>query len=522
MNKTALISVSDKNGLLEFAKGLKSLGFTLLTTSGSGKFLKSEGLETLSIEDYTQQKEILDGRVKTLHPKIHAGLLAKADNADHLKQLAENDILAIDVAVINLYPFIEGLNSDKAKEPAQMIELIDIGGPTMIRAAAKNFKSVLPLIDPTDYNQALEYLKAGDVPMEFRRQMASKVFTQITNYDLEIAKYISCVSYVDGKAKVDQESLKMPAVNGIVLEKQQDLRYGENPHQKAVFYKKYSSKFKNMQQLGGKELSYNNLLDFNAALDIISSFKTYPTCCIVKHLNPCGVASASNLLGALIAAKKCDPRSHFGGVIAFNQEVDERVSLELTDGFVEIVIAPAYSKIALDNLQKRKNLRILKVDLANLTQTHEIREIEGGVLWQEKDLFLSPVSQAKVASQRKPSAEELHNLQFAWEICRNVKSNAVILAKDNMLIAVGAGQMSRIDSTEVAIMKAKTHNHILLGAVCASDAFFPFPDSVEKLVAEGVTAFVAPAGAKRDEEVVDAVNKAGAALLFVEDRHFKH
>ncbi len=538
MQKAALLSVSDRTGLVEFAQALHDCGYVLLATSGTTKFLGEHGVATLPIEEYTGQKEILDGRVKTLHPKIHAGLLAKRDNPEHLQQLAAEGIMLIDVAVVNLYPFIQNLNSANAQTPAKMIELIDVGGPTMIRAAAKNHKFVLPVIDPADYAAAAVYLRAHALngspidsvaDLELRRALAAKVFTRIANYDLEIAKYLTHVHIGDkaGEALAEvsaTDEFMMGETAGMVLSRVQELRYGENPHQKATLYRNLSSTSPGWEQLNGKELSYNNLLDFDAALRLIRSLGSQEPCaCIIKHLNPCGAARGSSLLVALQRAKSGDPRSHFGGILAFNQSVTADVARDIREDFAEIVLAPDFEPEALTILKTSKNLRILKVSIAAPAKRRfDVRVIEGGVLMQEEDARLSDVREAKAVSSRSPREEELHDLDFAWKVCAQVKSNSIVLVRNQTLIGTGAGQMSRIDSVELAISKARLHGHDLQGAVCASDAFFPFADSVETLGAAGIRAIVAPGGAKRDDETIAAANASQIALIFTADRHFRH
>lgn len=516
--KAALFSLTDKTGSEDLAQALSAAGYTILSTGGTKKHLEGHGVKVVSIEDYTGQREILDGRVKTLHPKIHAGILARRDEAAHMAELTKAEIMPIDFVVVNLYPFLEKVRQASKFSLDEMIEFVDIGGPSMLRAASKNFHFCLPILDPTDYPQVIAGIKAGKFEDELKLKLAEKVFTNMAHYDLSIAKYISLRRQGE---QSDYTTLLAP-ISGMVLQKQQDLRYGENPQQAAGYYRQSGATSKTWQQLGGKELSYNNLLDFGAALDIVRSFGTDPMACIVKHLNPCGLASSETALMALKLAKRCDPRSHFGGIIAFNREVDLEIAQEIGEGFVEIVVAPNYSPQGLEELSRKKNLRIIRVDLNAPVEPYDMRMVEGGVLIQAKDLSLSDIKQAKVVSKRTPTDWELIDLQFAWNACRFVKSNAVVVAKHKMLLGVGAGQMSRIDSTEVAIMKARTHGHDLSGAVCASDAFFPFPDSLEKLAECGVAAFVAPGGAKKDPEVIAAADKAGVALLFTEDRHFRH
>jgi phosphoribosylaminoimidazolecarboxamide formyltransferase/IMP cyclohydrolase len=541
VKKAALLSVFDRTGIVEFAKFLSAKGFLLLTTSGTGKALNEAGIENMAVEDYTGQKEILDGRVKTLHPKIHAGLLAKRYDPKHMAQLEADGIYPIDVVAVNLYPFIQSLQTDAAKDPTKMIDVIDVGGPTMIRAAAKNFKSIFAVIDPNDYAMAMELIGIASanpsaVELEFRRELAVKVFSRVADYDLQIAKYFSNVSYEAAGETVAthvdfDNNFQLGEVSGVALAQAQELRYGENPHQKAAFYQQVGVLDRGWRQLSGKELSYNNMLDFTAVLNLVRGFTadvsvagiaaTQPTAVIVKHLNPCGVASSYSLLESLKRAKRGDPRSHFGGVLAFNEPVTVEVANDIREDFAEIVVAPSFDAPALDILKKSKNLRIIEASM-DAKKTIELRSVEGGFLMQQNDPRVSLASDARVVSQVRPSVAQLLDLQFAWTVCAHVKSNAITIVKDQMLLASGSGQMSRIDSVEVALHKAATHKHNLEGAVAASDAFFPFPDSVSTLAQAGIVAIIAPGGAKRDEDAIAEANKHNIALIFAEDRHFKH
>lgn len=525
MSKAALISVSDRTGLAPFAKDISAAGYTILCTSGTGAYLKESGLETLSIEEYTGQKEILGGRVKTLHPKIHAGLLAKREDPEHLKQLEDDGIFQIDIAVVNLYPFLEKVKGEAGNDPEKMIEFIDIGGPTMIRAAAKNCKAIYAVIDPDDYPAVSQSLQSDDIDLanSLRLSLAGKVFARLAHYNLEIAKYFSHVSAEGGKLDIDASTnYRFGRYEGGVLKQKQSLRYGENPHQQAVLYENIGEQPASWQQHQGKELSYNNLLDFDAAFRMLPALGTESAgVLIIKHLNPCGAALSDSLTEALENAKRCDPRSHFGGIIAFNREVDPKTASEITKDFTEIVLAPGYTEDALDQLSKKKNLRVLSVDLKQ-AEALEQRTIQGGVLLQSVDTGSSSVMEAECVTSRVPTEEEYVQLQLAWNLCAHVKSNAITIVRDKMLIAAGGGQMSRIDALEVALMKAETHDHDLAGAVAASDAFFPFYDCVEQLAEKGVTVVVAPSGSKADGDVTKRAEELGISLLFVKDRHFRH
>lgn len=517
MQKAALLSVSDKTGLVEFARGLEALGYVLLSTSGTLQALRDGGITVESIEEYTGQEEILDGRVKTLHPRIHAGILARHDDSSHQAQLAAQKILPIELVVVNLYPFVQTLEEARRSggdsSLARMVEKIDVGGPTMIRAAAKNHQSVIPVIDPADYPLVLEQLKTAEgVSAQTRRGLAAKVFTAIASYDLAIAEYLA-----------EREEGGLSAVVGIVATEAQSLRYGENPHQRAGLYRSAATqRGLPWQQLQGKELSYNNLLDVDAAVSLLATVRDEgPTVAILKHLNPCGVASGATLHEAIKRAKACDPRSHFGGIVCFNGEVGAEEAEVVQEDFAEIVVAPAFTKGALELLSRKKALRVIAID-TEWQPTAELRSAAGGLLVQEADTSVLQIPVAAQVSTARATEREFADLLFAWKVCRQVKSNAIVIARDRMTIGVGAGQMSRIDSVEVALMKADRHGHALEGAVAASDAFFPFPDGVETLAERGITAIVAPKGARRDEEVIEACNQRGVALYLVDDRHFRH
>lgn len=527
----ALLSVSDRTGLGELAAALHAAGYTLLATSGTGKSLDEAGLPWVSVESYTGLAELLDGRVKTLHPKIHAGILARRDQPHHQEQLDQGEITAIDVVVVNLYPFTKYLESERAADPKEMTELVDVGGPTMIRAAAKNHRFVLPLIDPSDYQEVITRLQAtaagaDPFPLEFRMGLAAKVFSTLSGYDGAIAGYFGAMA-AKAEARAGSEPTGFPQSCTVTLTKQADLRYGENPHQRAALYTGVSAGLPLLRgplwrQLGGKELSYNNMLDLDAAVRLLADLpQDQAVVAILKHLNPCGVASGSDVREAIERAKCCDPRSHFGGVMVMNRAVDEVAAHEIREDFAELVLAPAFTAAALEVLQGSKNLRILQIDGTALRGL-EVRSVVGGVLVQEPDINRSAITHATLVSARAPSDDELEDLDLAWRIVGHVKSNAIVLVRDGLLIGVGAGQMSRVDSVELAIRKAQLHGHLLDGAVAASDAFFPFPDSLEILSAAGVKAVVAPGGARRDGEVRAVADAQTVSLFFASDRHFRH
>ncbi len=501
--KAALLSVSDTTNLEHLAKTLTSLGFTLLTTTGTGKYLNSFGIESVSIEDYTGYKEILGGRVKSLHPKIHGGILAKRDSKSDMDDLKSIDAFPIDVVVVTLYPFRS--KAKKEMPHREQIELVDIGGATLLRAAAKNCEYVLVVSDPSQYNEVTDKLieakSVEALEFEYKKEKAILAFSLLADDTLSVAKLLSSGS-----------------IGGEVLTKFQDLRYGENPHQEAGFYKRFSSKELPWEQHQGKELSYNNLLDLDASFSLIEPFfGDAPTAIIIKHTNPCGVGTGNSLLEAVKRAKKSDPRSHFGGIVVVNQKMDVEEADEIASEFAEIVVAPDFTEQALIRFSKNKNLRV--VSFSSISKDYELRSAASGFLIQSSDTVSSDY---EVVSRREPTKDELKELNFAWKVCAKVKSNAIVLAKENSVIGIGAGQMSRIDSVELCLHKAKIHGHSTKGSVCASDAFFPFPDSITALGEAGVTAILAPGGAKRDEETIAEANRFNIALLFSKYRHFRH
>jgi phosphoribosylaminoimidazolecarboxamide formyltransferase/IMP cyclohydrolase len=536
MNKRplALISVADRTGLVPFAKGLLELGFELLTTSGSGAALGEAGIASTPVEAYTQSPEILGGRVKTLHPSIHAGLLAKLSDPQHVSQLEESGLRPITVCAVNLYPFSSTLRAGGDLSLARMTELIDIGGPTMIRAAAKNHKFVLPVIDPADYPRVVEFLsteRSSDQSAKredgsrFRLELAAKVFEAIAHYDLDIARYTAQVAV--GSSVVDfpvSAGLGVAPLEGFVGRRVQTLRYGENPHQQAAFYRDTDtldarSSGGLWSQLGGKELSYNNFLDLDASLRVCAAVSRpgRSACAIIKHANPCGVAYAETGVDAIRRAKRCDPRSHFGGIIVVDFEVDEAAAAEVRGDFAELVVAPSFSEKALQILKTSASLRLIQADLKALAK-FELRGCLDGVLVQSVDAVSAIPSTALVGSLPK----DLSDLELAWAVCSQTKSNAIVIAKDGIILGTGAGQMSRVDSVELAISKAKLHGHDLTNSVAASDAFFPFPDGLETLIAAGVRTVIAPIGAKRDAEVLDVARRNGVTFLGATQRHFRH
>lgn len=505
----ALISVSDKTGIIPFAKGLAELDYDIISTGGTLKQLQEAGIPAVAVSDVTKFDEIMDGRVKTLHPAIHGGLLARRDDESHMQQLKERDITPIDLVVVNLYPFKNTIEKPGVTE-ADAIENIDIGGPTMLRSAAKNFAGVTVLVDPEDYDMTLSALQQGELSYEAKRRLAGKVFRHTANYDAMIASY-----FAELNEEHDTETLTL------TYEKVQSLRYGENPHQKAAFYKDpivKGASIANAKQLHGKELSYNNIQDANAALEIVMEFQE-PAAVAVKHMNPCGVGIGETISNAFRKAFEADPTSIFGGIVALNQEVDKDTALQLKEIFLEIVIAPGFSEEALALLTEKKNIRLLKLAADSIQQPKKVVSVSGGLLVQDYDAGTVTVADLTVATDRKPTEEELKNLLFSWKVVKHVKSNAIVVAKDDQTIGVGAGQMNRVGAAKIALEQA---GEKAAGAVLASDAFFPMPDTVEAAVKAGVTAIIQPGGSKRDEDSVAVCNAHNIAMVYTDMRHFKH
>jgi phosphoribosylaminoimidazolecarboxamide formyltransferase / IMP cyclohydrolase len=523
----ALVSVSDKTGLVDFAKGLASFGVEILSTGGTAKLLRDAGIPVVQVSDYTGQPEILDGRVKTLHPKIHAGLLAIRDDAEHRKQLAAQGFGTIDMVVVNLYPF-EATVAKPDCSFADAIENIDIGGPTMIRSAAKNHAFVTVIVDPADYGRVLEEMRGSDGSVEraTNRELARKVFAHTAAYDGRIADYLGSVEG-DGPARA-----QFGQTLHVALERIQGMRYGENPHQKAAFYRVAGElggepAVASAKQLHGKELSFNNVVDANAALELVKEFDE-TVAVAIKHTNPCGVAtSGTSLADAFRKARECDPVSIFGGIVGFNREVDAETAEAMSDVFLEIVIAPSFSKdaLALYKSQKKfQNVRLLEVPWpARWSPTGlDMKKVTGGMLVQDRDLGIADLRACKVVSKRPPSEEEIRALAFAWRVCKHAKSNTIVLARDGQVVGVGAGQMSRVDSARLAVLRAETNRMPTAGTVVASDAFFPFPDALEVCADAGATAVAHPGGSIRDQDVIDAADRRGMAVVLTGMRHFRH
>ncbi|KNF09571.1 bifunctional purine biosynthesis protein PurH [Gottschalkia purinilytica] len=509
--KRALISVSDKTGIVEFAKGLVKLGWEIISTGGTAKTLREEGINVIDVSDVTAFPECFDGRVKTLHPNIHGGLLALRDNNEHMNSMAKLDIKCIDMVVNNLYPFKETVLREDVTH-TEIIENIDIGGPSMLRAAAKNYRFVTVIIDPKDYDEILQQLKHnGQVSEDTRLYLASKVFQYTSHYDTLISKYFNKIT-----------NIKFPDIISFTFEKKQELRYGENPHQEGAFYKEIeeiSGTLADTVQLHGKELSFNNINDTNSALEILKEFDK-PTVVAVKHGNPCGVGSSDTLELAFRKAYECDKVSIFGGIIAINREVDESTAKLINEIFIEIIVAPSYTIKALNILKSKKNIRILQmlqID-KNDYESYDLKKVLGGILVQDRDTMLLNEN-FKVVTDRNPTEKEIEDLLFAWKVAKHTKSNAIVLAKDNGTIAVGPGQVSRIWSLENAI---KQGGQNVKGSVLASDAFFPFSDCVEEAFKAGITAIIQPGGSVNDELSIKAANKHSIAMIFTGIRHFKH
>lgn len=511
MKKRALISVSDKNGITEFAKGLTELGFEIISTGGTKKTLEQNGIPVIGVSEVTGFPEILDGRVKTLNPLVHGGLLAKFDEPSHQKQMAEHNIEPIQIVCVNLYPFQQTIaKPDVTVEDA--IENIDIGGPTMLRSSAKNHDYVAVVVDPDDYGTVLEELKnEGSVTKETKRRLAAKVFRHTAAYDAIIAEYMTKLA--------NEEN---PETLTVTYELKQSLRYGENPHQKASFYRKpLGSEFSvaNATQLHGKELSYNNINDADAALQIVKEF-TEPAAVAVKHMNPCGVGVGATAFEAFSKAFEADPVSIFGGIIAFNREVNQQTAEKLHEIFLEIVIAPSFTQEALDILTGKKNIRLLTIpfDQQNKVES-KLVSIEGGLLVQDQDRYSLENATISVPTKREPTEEEWDALKLGWKIVKHVKSNAIVVSNAEMTLGVGAGQMNRVGSAKIALEQA---GEKAKGAALASDAYFPMDDTVEAAAKAGITAIIQPGGSIRDSDSIKKADDYGIAMVFTGVRHFKH
>lgn len=509
--KRALISVSDKRGLTEFAKKLKGLGFEILSTGGTAKALKDDSIEVIDVSDYTGFPEMMGGRVKTLHPKIHGGILALRDNENHMAEAEANSIKMIDIVVVNLYPFKETIDKEGVSEE-EAIENIDIGGPSMIRSAAKNFKFVTVVTSPDDYSIVVDELEAnGETSLETRKKLARKAFALTYAYDETINGYF-------------RKQLDEPELLNLHYEKVGSLRYGENPHQKAAFFRNpenHDSNITNAKVLHGKQMSFNNFVDGNSALELVKEF-SQPAAVFIKHNNPCGVAVAENLEEAFIQAYNVDPMSAFGSVIAVNREVTDEIVDHMKEQkmFVELLIAPSFSENALKRLMTRPNLRILETGelKLDLFQT-DIKKVAGGILIQTKDTDVLKPEDFKVVTKKAPTNAEIESLIFANQVCKHVMSNAVVMAKGTVTVGIGAGQMSRVDSVYIASHKGGEN---IKGSVMASDAFFPFADALEMAAENGVVAFSQPGGSLKDDEVIARADELGVSMVFTGRRYFRH
>jgi len=521
--KRALISVFDKTGVVEFARELSALGIEIVSTGGTAKLLRDEGVAVRDVAEMTGWPEMLGGRVKTLHPKVHGGILYQRGKAEDRKQVEEHGIGAIDLVVVNLYPF-SATAAKAGVTAADLIENIDIGGPAMVRSAAKNFQSVGVVTDPGDYGVvAAELRGTRELSLATRLSLARKAYARTARYDGEIATELERLSVENGEVRIGRLET-LPERIHIALERRQAMRYGENPHQSAALYipaGKPAAGLAGAKQLQGKELSYNNLVDLDSAWALARELDRAGVA-IVKHNNPCGAAEQDNLRDAYLRALECDPVSAFGGVMAFNRTIDAATAEEVVKLFVECIVAPGFEAGALEKFAAKKNLRLLEMPAKDAPEELEIKRISGGVLVQEPDRHELKPSDLKVVTERAPSDSEIRALLFGWKVCKHVKSNAIVFAREGQTVGIGAGQMSRVDSVKIAVIKAATAGLSLKGSVVASDAFFPFPDGVEEAGKAGAVAVIQPGGSMRDADVIAAANKLGMAMVFSGVRHFRH
>ncbi len=518
--RRALVSVSDKTGVIDFVRGLSELGVELLSTGGTAAAIREAGLEVTEVADFTGQEEILGGRVKTLHPRLHAALLAKRDDPDHMATLAAQDIEPIDLVCVNLYPFARTVAQPNVTE-AEAVENIDIGGPTMIRAAAKNHAWIAVVVQPESYDAVLAELEMGDgaISEETRHWLANEAFADIARYDASISRWFAL------RYEAFPQHWVMP------YEKFLDLSYGENPHQKAALYVEAGARshvLSKVSKLHGRALSFNNVLDLDAACKLVSEFEE-PAAVIIKHNNPCGAAIADDIAAAYEGALACDPLSAFGGVIALNRPVDHALAERLHDNFIEVLLAPGFDDDALDVLQQKEAIRILHNTEQREPEPRErdLKRVRGGLLVQTPDLIEERREQMEVATEAQPSEEVWRDMLFAWVVCKHVRSNAIVIVKDGATLGIGAGQMSRVDSVRIAIDKAleargEQAKGLLAGAAIASDAFYPFPDGPRTAMEAGCSALIQPGGSKRDGEVIAACDEAGASMVMTRRRHFRH
>jgi phosphoribosylaminoimidazolecarboxamide formyltransferase / IMP cyclohydrolase len=512
----AILSVTDKSGLPDFARKLSALGVELVSTGGTAKLLRDSGIKVQDISDLTGFPEMLDGRIKTLHPKVHGGILHRREDPAHRAAVAEHGIQPIDMVVVNLYAF-EKTAGKQGVHFEELIENIDIGGPSMIRSAAKNFHDVAVVTSPADYDSIADEMRnsKGELSSETKWRLAQKAFATTAAYDSAIASTLERV-HANGNFQLKSQE-GFPDTLRLSFKKVSDLRYGENPHQKAAMYSDGSTAgVANARQVQGKELSYNNIVDLQAAWDLAQEFDQ-PFCAIIKHTNPAGAATGTTLAEAYKGALECDPVSAFGGVIGVNRPVDAAAAEEMAKLFIEVIAAPSFEKSALEKFSAKKNLRL--VEIADSPQKWVLKNVSGGMLVQDADLHQLRDADLKVVTKRAPTAEEKRALLFAWKVCKHVKSNAILYARDGQTVGVGAGQMSRVDSCRIGAQKAVLP---LKGTVAASDAFFPFPDGVEEIAKVGATAIIQPGGSVRDQEVIEAADRLGLAMIFTGIRHFRH
>lgn len=509
--KRALVSVSDKTNLVPFVSSLVELGYEIISTGGTKKALEAAGIKTIGISEVTDFPEIMDGRVKTLHPKVHGALLCVRDNPDHVRQIEELGFQYIDLVCVNLYPFKETVQKPGVSHE-EIIENIDIGGPSMLRSASKNYKFIPVLCDPSDYDAVVKELREnGETSLTTREYLAAKVFRHTASYDTMIASYLT-----------ERTGEKYPEKFTITFDKVQELRYGENPHQSAAFYKGMNPQYSlaNAKQLHGKELSYNNIQDGNAAIEILKDFEGQPAVVGLKHMNPCGVGIGKTIEEAWDKAYEADPVSIFGGIVAFNEPIHASVAEKLSKIFLEIIIAPAFDEDAFEILSKKKNIRLMQLDTSlEVNAKYKVTNVNDGLLVQDIDDHKITAEDLRCVTNRKPTEEELEQLLFAWKVVKHVKSNAIVLVKDNMTIGVGAGQMNRVGAAKIAIEQA---GEKAKGSIMSSDAFFPMPDTVEEAVKAGVTAIIQPGGSIKDQLSIDVCNEHGIAMVYTGVRHFKH
>ena len=521
MIQSALISVSDKTGLVEFAKELAAMNVSILSTGGTAQLLKKNGIAVTEVADYTGFPEMMDGRVKTLHPKVHGGILARRDMASHMDAIAKHGINTIDMVVVNLYPFQQTV----AKEDCTLedaIENIDIGGPAMLRSAAKNYRDVAVVCDPADYADIIAEMKKNDgsLSTDTKFELSKKTFSHTAQYDGAIANYMSSLK----ADKKHQNRKAYPEILNLQFEKVQDMRYGENPHQSAAFYREKDIEpgtLASYRQLQGKELSYNNISDADAAWECVKNFDE-PACVIIKHANPCGVAVGKDLLDAYQKALQTDPEAAFGGIIAFNGELDARTSEEVSKLFVEVLIAPSFTEEAKSIFNRKKNLRLLEISLGKNNNAFDMKRVGGGLLVQSPDIVDVIATDLKIVTKQQPTPQQMADMLFASKVVKFVKSNAIVFCGNGMALGIGAGQMSRVDAARTATMKAENAGLSLKGSVVASDAFIPFRDGLDIVANAGATAVIQPGGSVRDPEVIAAADEHGIAMVFTSIRHFRH